>query len=414
MKILRLFFFLAINSPLIGYCGVPDTKSSNFLVISDIHLNVVSTHLMDISPSTQTLLNDLDLPTFNALMLEIQQGIKKGIITKPKFIIILGDLTAHHLFSSDAVINNESYVFDYLKKNFPSTPILYTFGNNDSLGVDYGSFSDSRRRDALKSPYDVALKNGSWGDGFLSTGVMCQKESSVYPCIVTEDTTNGYYSVYLEPNLQLIAVNSVMFSPRRMFATQQAPMDQLRWLQAELLKAQKNNDRVIITMHIPPGNNVHDGSPFWVTEEAGKFLNIVNTFHETIIGILSGHTHKDELKIITNNEGKRIAGVYYTAALSTIHANAPSVKTFFLSDRRGNWQLTNYETFYFIKQNTSLVLGKLYDYKSYYCGGQELSLLKCLGEVTVDKMQRYFSAGNPNYSEKIPFPKDMVCTVPIN
>lgn len=416
MNIKNIFFLLClsvISWPFVGYGEPSDNKSNNFLVISDTHLDVLSTHLMDLSPATVTILNDLDVTTFNSLMSEVKQGIENGTVSKPKFIVLLGDLVAHHLFSSDAVINNESYIFNYLKKNFPTTPILYTFGNNDSLSADYGPFSDSNRNDALKSPYDVAMKNASWEDGFLSTGTVCEKTPSVYPCIITEDTLNGYYSVYLEPKLELISINSVMFAPRRLGVTEQAGEDQLQWLRTELLKAQKNNDKVILTMHIPPGSNVYNDASFWLPKESNEFLSIVNTFHDTIIGLLGAHTHKEELKIINNSRGNNIAGVYYTAGLSTFHGNAPSIKTFFFSDSSGQWRLTNYETFYF-KQNASPVLSKLYDYHSYYCAGQEKDLLECLGQVTVDKLNKYLSAGNLNSSEVMQFPNNIICTASAN
>lgn len=413
MNIRSIFLGLCLSViACVGYSDSADNKVNNFLVISDIHLDVLSTHLMDLSPATVTILNDLDVTTFNSLMSEIKQGIENGTVSKPKFIIILGDLVAHHLFSAEAVINNESYIFNYLKKNFPTTPLLYTFGNNDSLSADYGLFSATDRADAIKSPYDVAMKNASWGDGFLSTGTMCQQTPSVYPCIMTEDSTNGYYSTYIAPKLELISINSVMFSPRRAQADEHAAEAQLQWLRAELQKAQNNNDKVILTMHIPPGLNVYDNSPFWLQKESSDFLSIVNTFHNTIIGLLGSHTHKDELKIINNSEGTKIAGVYLIAGLSTFHGNAPSAKTFFYSDDSGAWRLTNYETFYFSKQNASPVLNKLYDYNSYYCTGQEKGLYECLGNVTVEKLNKYFSAGNLNFHEVINFPNDIVCTVP--
>ncbi len=415
MNIKSILLFLSVISwSFAGYSGSSDNKANNFLVISDIHLNVLSTHLMDLSPATITILNDLDVTTFNSLISEVKRGIEKGTVSKPKFIVLLGDLVAHGLFSSEAVINNESYVFNSLKKNFPTTPILYTFGNNDSLFTDYGPFSDSDRSDALKSPYDVAMKNASWEDGFLSTGVMCHKTSSAYPCIMTEDIHNGYYSAYLEPKLELISINSVMFSPRRLKVTEQTGEDQLQWLRSELFKAQKNNDKVILTMHVPPGSNVYNNTLFWLPKENNAFLSIVNTFHDTIIGLLGAHTHKEELKIINNSKGNNIAGVYYTAALSTFHGNAPSIKTFFFSDSSGQWRLTNYETFYFLKQNDSPVLSRLYDYNSYYCAGQEKDLFECLGQVTVDKLNQYFSAGNQNFTEVMPFPKNIMCTIPTN
>lgn len=404
-----LFALSLLGFSYTGHCNEYNSKLNNFLVVSDIHLNVASTHSMDISPMKQTVLNDLDLARFNELMLEVEQGIKTKKIAEPKFIIILGDMVAHNLFSSEATINNESYVFNYFKKHFPSTPILYTFGNNDSLLSNYGPFVDTERKDELKSPYDVAKKNALWGDGFLSTGTICQNNKTTYPCILKENVENGYYSAQLEAKLRLIALNSVMFSPKSNHVDEKESENQLSWLRAELLNAQLNKDKVMLTMHIPPGNNVYDDSHFWRPKALNEFLTIVNLFHDNIIGILGAHTHKEELKVIHNNQGDIIAGVYFTAALSTFHGNAPSVKTFFYTQVKEQWELVNYETFNFLNPKATVVLNKLYDYKGYYCDALKNNLVECLGQVErAGMMQRYFSAGNPNYVEEIHFQNDIL------
>ena len=200
-----------------------------------------------------------------------------------------------------------------------------------------------------------------------------------------------------------------MFSPVGMVLGAEDTRKQLDWLASQLNEAQLNNESVLLTMHIPPGRNVYDNSAFWMPTEDAEFLRLVKKYHQSIIGILAGHTHKDEIKVIQDSEHQPIAGVYLTAALSTSHGNAPSVRTYTYSKQDMRWQLTNYDVFYFVKNSDAVVLlKKLYDYKTYYCVGQEKNILQCLTHVTADKMEKYFSAGNENYHETINAPQNMI------
>ena len=402
-----VLFLIVLLFPIVSSAS----EENNFLVISDIHLDQASTHAMDISPNHTTKDNDLDSVTFEKLISEIDNNIKNGTVATPKFIMVLGDIVGHIRSNSDSALQSEATVFRVLKNTFPYTPILYTFGNNDSLKENYGPFKDSTRSDQYKSPFDVAMFDAGWVDGFLSTGSKCENNKLIFPCIITENTANGFYSALLEPKLRMISLNSVLFSPRRTTVTEQDAMHQLQWLDEQLNAAQSNQEVALITMHVPPGNNVHDHSSFWLPKEQEAFLKIVAAYQHIIIGLLASHTHAEELKAIQDASKQNIAGVYLVAALSTSHGNEPSVKTFYYSQDSGQWLLSNYEAFHFSTENSNIIFSKLYDYKSYYCNGQDHGLLQCLGNITADKMKKYFTAGNVNYGSQMQSPGDFILGV---
>ena len=391
--------------------GFSDNKTNNFLVFTDIHLDYTAKRSMDIQPSGQNIFNDLDPSTFEKLVAQVDRNIKSGVIATPKFILLMGDLVGHIRSAPDSALQSESAVFNLLKKTFPSTPIFYTFGNNDSLKVNYGPFTDPSTHDRVNSPYEVAVTHAGWLDGFLSTGMDCVKNNNTYPCMLTEDKTNGYYAAYLEPKLRLISINTVMFSPRYVQTNEQDTTNQLKWLEAQLAEARQKEESVMMTMHVPPGYNIYDHMSFWGNKEKEGFLAIVSTYQDTIIGMLASHTHYDELKVVKDKFNKPIAGVYLTAALSTMHGNAPSVKTFYYGADRGRWTLTNYDAFGFSVLNNNLVFNKLYDYRQYYCDARSSELTQCLSQVTAEKIKKYFSAGNPNFSGKLESPEDVFLDV---
>ena len=99
-----LFFILTTNA-------FASNISPNFLVISDIHLDQSSSHTMDINPLKPDKDNDLDPTTFTKLLGEINNNIKNGLIPKPDFMIILGDMVGHLRSSDHSVSDSESAVF---------------------------------------------------------------------------------------------------------------------------------------------------------------------------------------------------------------------------------------------------------------------------------------------------------------
>lgn len=405
IKLITFRFVLTIILlfPLLANADV----NNNFLVISDIHLDIASTHTMEISPTKSSGENDLDLGTFKKLITELHENVASGRITKPNFIIILGDLVGHMRSSIDNVIASESVIFNELKINFPDTPIFYTFGNNDSLAMNYGQFKNEEEQGSHKSPYDIATLTATWQGGFLSTGVLCEQSKQTFPCIITEDINNGYYSAYLKPKLRMVTLNSVLFSPRRK-TSQEDARQELQWLEAQLKTAAEHQENVLITMHIPPGNNVYDHEGFWLPDNQAVFLNHIKTYQKTIIGLLAGHTHTEEIKIIKDAAQNNIAGVFLNAGLSTSHGNEPSVKTFYFANQNSQWRLANYETFHFTENNNMLVFNKLYDYQSYYCHLPTNNILTCLNEITASKMKYYFTAENKNYDGYMNSPEDIV------
>lgn len=371
--------------------------NDNFLVISDIHLNLNSKHKMEFTPNSQTIRNDLDKPTFLKLIRATNESIQQKIISKPKFILILGDIHGHTKYKNN-IKSSESYVFKTLTSEFKNTPIIYVFGNNDSPQRNYGKFSWQNL-----SPYIIATQNAAWNNGFLSNGNFC-KNSQELPCISTQNTKHGYFSAIIAPKLRLIALNSVLFSINNHFKN--AASQELAWLSKQLLYAKSNQEQVIISMHIPPGYNIYNNEAFWRRAELKAFKKIINHNTKTIIGMLASHTHQEEIKIYKKDNTK--IGIYSTAALSTAYGNSPSVKTFDLEKSADIWHIKNYTTYKFSLNQDKITTNKLYDFKTEYCQKPTQNINLCLNNVTINKMHKYMSVGNPNKQGIIKHPKQLV------
>jgi len=383
-------------------------SKTDFLVISDIHLNASSTHAMNFSPSFPSVLNDLDVATYHKLIHKLSTDIQSGLVAKPQFILLLGDLVGHIRYSSEDAIASETIVFETLKQEFPDTPILYDFGNNDSLLKNYGPFQTTLPDTPLRSPIDVMKTVWPQG-GFLSSGVLCARQYHSYPCLIHTQKTSGYYSAYLNKNVRLIALNSVMFSDQSSQPDKEIAA-QLSWLKQELISVERNRESALIVMHVPPGYNLYrawfwSDTSFWTDLNYDAFLDHISAHSSSVIGVLAAHTHKDELKIMLDPAKNPMFGVYLNPALSTSHGNAPSVRTYQLGqDKKLHWSLTNYQTYYFKQKSDDMTLNLLYDFRKTYCFPFEYKMTDCLENVSLEKMQLYYSAGNSQYFEKIKVP----------
>ncbi|RNC77168.1 metallophosphoesterase [Piscirickettsia salmonis] len=393
---------LLIFLPMVTFLNTAsaDTNNINFLTISDIHLNTKQRHTMQIDPSSYDAHNDMDLATFRQLTSLIKKNTGPDhLIPTPQFILYLGDIVGHQSSFSKLFQNREKFVttnqkevLSQLQQTFPNTPIINVFGNNDSLQANYGDYTYQN-----KSPYSVALTTG-FKNGFLSSGTRCntQTTQATMPCLATQNTEYGFFSIKITPELTLLGLNSVMFSPEHK-PNPHALNSQLQFIKNQLATAQKNNVGILIAMHIPAGHNVYDSSAFWQDKDQQQFLNTIAPYHHQIRGILVGHTHMEEFKII-QTAGKAY-GEYFTAGLSTSHGNSPSLKLYTLTKSKNNWAISDYTTYQVHKKNNTLELSKYYNFANVYCKNLAFNadINNCLSHITFNMITPRYTVNNPNY-----------------
>ncbi len=378
----------------------------DFLVMSDIHLNIRKDKPMQIMPKGYHSSNDLDAKTYQSFMQQVNQHVKLTHIKKPNFILLLGDLVGHkmrniYMDRQQFVHENQSAVYKILMREFPKTPIISVFGNNDSFEKNYGRFTYQGN-----NMYQV-IKGVGFKNGLLSTGKVCDK-TRIYPCLDVDkiNETDGYGVVKIAPKLEILALNSVMFSVEHSLRSKEDVAKiqrQLAFVKMVLEIAKAKQNKVIIAMHIPVGLNIYDGKDFWHKNEAKEFMNLLNRYESVIAGVLVGHTHMEELKTLKLKH--RLLGEYFTAGLSTSHGNLPSVKTFHLINTNKTWRIEDYTSYAFsqasnrvITPNSSvLYLNTVYSFKSKFCKDAAGDINQCLDSMNFHQLLPLVTLHNPNY-----------------
>lgn len=385
--------------------------SENFLVLTDVHLNQLSHHVMDFSPQKKMLSNDLDKTIFNHLIHHIKKAIKTGALKNPKFILYLGDIVSHTRSTQNIVLGSEAYFFKILSHEFPNTPILYTYGNIDSFTLDYGPFSSTfKNGDQKITPINIARLSAHWEGDFLSTGKKCNRLNDEYPCVLSQNIYDGYYSAYVSRKLRIISLNSVMLSKLSIIKNEKRINQQFQWLKNQLQEAQSQGESVILTMHIPPGKYIFNNEYFFDEKINSIFLEIIKNHQNSIVSILAAHTHFNEFKMLKDiHSQKNILPVHINGALSTAFGNGPSVNLFSYEKINHQWHLTDREVWLFHKNlQHDIRLKQIFSFKKTYCHAGELDLANCLNNLTLQQLEKSFFDTNYTFFKKVNCPENFI------
>ncbi|HEY9161773.1 MAG TPA: metallophosphoesterase [Desulfomonilia bacterium] len=206
-----------------------------------------------------------------------------------------------------------------VRAHLGSIPVMFALGNNDSYEGDYKIEPDSRFLNDTAEPFYNYFLNGVMDHDFFN---------STY-------RTGGYYSAApLGPDLLVITLNSIFFSPKAAGGTGEAATAELDWFEKTLASAASSGKKVWIVTHIPVGANISsnrklidgggqidDAKMMWVDEYQTRFLNILSAYPDTVAMMFTGHTHMDEYRL-------PLGALQITQGISPVDGNNPAYKIF--------------------------------------------------------------------------------------
>ena len=309
---------------------------SSFLVISDIHLN---------SSASQA---DAHGDTGDSLWMAAKKEIDTLIADKkPRFIIVLGDLPMHDTLTkrdSVKVRQNIAQVIKYFKDSagMPAgIPLVFVPGNNDSWNGDYS---------ALTLPDSIYR---IYGYPFINVDSLSVSD---HACVANDSLQRlGCFSIYplgRENKLKLIVLNTVIFTKSNSFPyspdTLQQSVDantQIDWFLQQMEQAAQNDEKVLITMHVPPGLDGYSLKDMWYDKNIEAiFLKAIEKYQNNITGLLAGHTHMDGIRLLTTEIGNVDALLISVPGVAPGHGNNPSLKL--VEYNPDNFALQNFNTYY--------------------------------------------------------------------
>ncbi|MEG3148097.1 metallophosphoesterase [Sphingomonas sp. RT2P30] len=286
--------------------------------------------------------DETDAALWAAAQAEAKQVIQDE---KPAFALYLGDLPSHCDPRPDSQFTS---ALDGLASIVGTgTKLIYVPGNNDSLAGDYQAFTAQGGTPLGQS--------AAWGG---------KPVLNAQPGDMIDDSNlaTGYYSVYAlqatatAAALRVIALNTTIFTSnydQRVWTYQADSDGQLSWLNGQLKQARAKGEKVIIAMHVPPGTDGYGGgsgtgvTTMWngaLTYQGSDpdlkvgswvqrvFLELVAGYRPEIVGLLSSHTHYNEIRRLRDctqpwpTLGDFTELDVAIPSITTDHGNNPSVK----------------------------------------------------------------------------------------
>jgi hypothetical protein len=334
------------------------------------------------------------------------------------FAIVTGDYLVHEsraLFEpvggkdeqayEDFVTKTEIFVAREIQKHLAGVPVYFSLGNNDSECGDYMMATHTTFLKAFAQEWNVL---------------------SGHPEALKTMADAGYYELP-HPTLaktKFIVLNDIYWSNRyEEDSCHSQPNDkagdkELAWLKKRLAKAQKAGEKVILIMHIPPQADVFGtlkamekdkkkkpGKLFWADKYEEAFVDLMRTYEGTVSYSFAGHTHMDDFRILSDNNGKPFLVTHISPAVCPIRFNNPAFQV--MNYNKTSGAINDMATFYL--KNLASAKGVQggqweleYDFdKTYGVDGYNAATLKALtdsldtDESKLSSFARYYVVSAP-------------------
>jgi len=259
----------------------------------------------------------------------------RGACPYPDAIIIPGDFPYYNFISwytnitqtsdvqagKDLFVKTIAYSLMKIRQSFPTAPVYFTLGNNDTFGADYDMApeGDEFYANTARVFYDGPLTNALNYAAFTATY-----------------TNSGNYTAPFGRG-DIINLQSTYFSAKYPHGLA-AGSNQLAYLEGELQKSAAANRHVWLLFHIPPGidpaitwsywqnNDTTNASADWNPGFLAPFCAIVSQYTNTISGIFCGHYHLRNWRLVSDPvNSSAIATVQIANGLLFDHGNNPGI-----------------------------------------------------------------------------------------
>lgn len=239
-------------------------------------------------------------------------------LTKPQdFIIWTGDNAPHvpvDELSTDVVIQLIQNMTETIQQHFPNLTVYPTVGNHDYWPQDQLPTSTN-------AIYRAAAK--LWRPWLQADALMTLSQG-------------GFYSQLVKPGLRVVSLNTILYyGPNKAVGNHSDPAGQFDWLEVTLKKAAVNLEKVFIIAHVPVGFLPDVRNVTAMTERHNeRLLGIFRRYSHVIAGQFYGHTHRDSIMVLLNQQGDPVGSLFVSPAVTPIksvkepYSNNPSFRVY--------------------------------------------------------------------------------------
>lgn len=362
-KIILLFIFVSYS---LNCEALQISENQRFLNFSDIHFNpfydttLVGELVKENYTVWESIFSQSQIKTISAYGSDsnfplLVSSLKEmhDRIPNPDFIIITGDFMAHNFnenFERYAGTNNTDslnqfiektirFVTSMMKKYFPASTMFPSVGNDDAYCGNYMIEPDGQFLKMLSEVWEPLVNHAGNNPSYKS------------------DFSKGGYCLLNFPhssNYKMIILNTVFFSPNYINMCGDTALDpgkaELEWLTRTLADCLRNNQKVWISYHIPPGvdifGTIHGQGDCrqkivksWKVNYNDAFVKIIRRYSSIITSGFAGHFHRDDFRIFSKYDNPN-SYILIAPSISPVYGNNPSYRIFFYN--RSDYTLINY------------------------------------------------------------------------
>ncbi|MBC7964788.1 MAG: metallophosphoesterase [Fuerstia sp.] len=267
--------------------------------------------------------------------------------SRPDFILITGDFLSHDFTSfyfnqsglpvslaqvpqhNDFVSQTMAYIAMTISTKFDGIPVIAALGNNDAFCGDYDVRRDSGFLASTQKTFQKYFLSDLSDDFRTVGGCYSTKIPGTQHRVIV---LNSIPFMKKYPDLQYVRSSSIMEDACLSFSKIDL-VDEFQWFR-KIADNLGDSEKVWIACHVPPGIDCFQGTQYWDVELADasrdssfleEFIGYYNSRGQHMAGILAGHSHMAEFKLI-NNKNVPASSVLMAPSISRIHANNASFR----------------------------------------------------------------------------------------
>ncbi|KAF7721296.1 Acid sphingomyelinase-like phosphodiesterase 3b [Apophysomyces ossiformis] len=321
--------YLTLVSSLLSYTTVCSALTGRFMQVTDFHLDPhyaagtdPATWCHRKNPDQQelntagpfgTLSSKCDAPP---ALVEASFAFMKKQLQDIDFILYTGD-SARHNRDKDALprteqegIEAQRRIVQYFEQtyNLKSIPCIPAIGNNDVF---------DNNEVVLKDPQFQTIEN-IWTPFGLN--------------LTDSFREGGYFMQALSDRVRVISMNTMLLLRKNKKLSDcddpsQAGAIHLQWLEQVLEDTRKQNSKAYVIAHVPP--NGKTDKMFYKPVCYDKYLALLASYGDVILGHFAGHFNNDQLTVITKDH-KHLPALptgrpQLEQKVATVLFNAPSI-----------------------------------------------------------------------------------------
>jgi sphingomyelin phosphodiesterase acid-like 3 len=297
------------------------------------------------------------LDTNYVLLKSSLQEIKATIKAEhPRFILLLGDVLAHHFREQYILYSHDTSMAGY--RSFVKKTLQFLTAEIQQAAPDIDVYPVLGNNDSYNGDYHI-LPQGDFLQDTTNTWAALIKNTKNQQRFRKDFPAAGYYAVDVPngKNQRIIILDTVLFSSHaKKTVVEQAAQAQLVWLHEQLKQAASQQQKVWIAYHIPDGIDVFKAIKklrngiveFWRPEYSQALQAELRAFPGVVTAILPGHIHMDSFQILTLDKTHQIP-ISITPSISPIFGNNPGFKVY--SYDTATLQLKDFETYFYPLDN---------------------------------------------------------------